>query len=113
MCSALWSLRAVAIASAALLTACKTLSPDGGMDAVAVIAGQELNKNVVQVRSAEDAGLAHDAVARLLQQPLTADTAVQIALLNNLDLQAAYNRLEIAEAVAVQASRPPVPSFSV
>ena len=43
--------------------------------------------------------------------PLSADGAVQIALLNNLGLQAAYNRLGIAEAVAVKASRPPALSF--
>lgn len=113
MSSALWGLRAAAIASAVLLSACKTLSPDGGMDTVAAISGQGLSKNVLQVRSAEDAARAHDVVARLLQQPLGADQAVQIALLNNLDLQAAYNRLGIAEAVAVQASRPPVPSLSI
>jgi outer membrane protein TolC len=113
MSSALWGLRAAVIASAALLSACKTLSPDGAMDTVAAISGQELSKNVLQVRSAEDAARAHDVVARLLQQPLSADQAVQIALLNNLDLQAAYNRLGIAEAVGVQASRPPVPSLSI
>jgi outer membrane protein TolC len=112
MSSTFWGLRAAVFAGAALLTACQTLSPDGGMETVAVIAGGELNKNVVKIRSAEEASLAHDAVTRLLRQPVNADAAVQIALLNNLDLQAAYNRLGIAEAVAVQESRPPVPSFS-
>ncbi len=51
-------------------------------------------------------------VTRLLKAPLSADAAVQIALLNNAGLQAAYNRLGVAEAVAVQASRPPLPGFS-
>jgi len=51
-------------------------------------------------------------VARLLRAPLSPDAAVQIALLNNAELQAAYNRLGVAEAVAVQASRPPLPTFS-
>ncbi|HEY6670004.1 MAG TPA: TolC family protein [Methyloceanibacter sp.] len=50
-------------------------------------------------------------MARLLKAPLSADAAVQIALLNNAGLQAAYNRLGVAEAVAVQASRPPLPTF--
>ena len=45
-------------------------------------------------------------------QSLSADEAVQIALLNNPGLQAAYNQLGIDEAVAVQMSRPPVPGFS-
>ena len=83
------------------------------MGAVAAIAGQELNKDVVKVRSGDDAARAQSAVTRLLQQSLSADEAVQIALLNNLGLQAAYNQLGVDEAVFVQMSRPPVPSFSI
>jgi outer membrane protein TolC len=103
--------RVLAIASAALLSACKTFSPDGGMGTVATIAGQGLNKDLVRVSSPEDAAYAQNRVARLLKAPLSADAAVQIALLNNAGLQAAYNRLGVAEAVAVQASRPPLPTF--
>src|SRR5262249_4806662 len=58
------------------------------------------------------AAYAESRVSRLLRTPLSADAAVQIALLNNPGLQAAYNRLGIAEAVAVQSSRPPLPIFS-
>lgn len=111
MSSHIWG-RAIAIASAALLSACKTFSPDGGMSAVAAIAGQGLNKSVVRISSPEEAAYAQDRVARLLHAPLSADAAVQIALLNNPGLQAAYNRLGIAEAVMVQASRPPLPIFA-
>ena len=112
MFSHIWA-RALAIASATLLlSACKTFSPDGGMSTVAAIAGQGLNKSVVRISSEEDASLAQGEVARRLKAPLSADAAVQIALLNNAGLQAAYNRLGIAEAVMVQASRPPLPTFS-
>jgi outer membrane protein TolC len=104
--------RVLAIASAALLSACKTFSPDAGMGTVAAIAGQGLNKDVVRVSSPADAAYAQTGVARLLKAPLSADAAVQIALLNNAELQAAYNRLGVAEAVAVQASRPPLPTLS-
>jgi outer membrane protein TolC len=104
--------RALAIASAVLLSACQSLSPDGGMSTVAMVAGGGLNKDVVRISSAEDAALARGRVSRLLRTPLSADAAVQIALLNNAGLQAAYNRLGIAEAVAVQSSRPPLPIFS-
>src|SRR5262245_41710165 len=104
--------RVLAIASAALLSACKTFSPDGGMGTVATIAGQGLNKDVVRVSSPTDAAYAQTRVGRLLRAPLSADAAVQIALLNNAELQAAYNRLGVAEAVAVQASRPPLPTLS-
>ncbi len=77
------------------------------------ISGQDLNKDVVKIRSGDDAARTQDAVTRLLQQSLSADEAVQIALLNNLGLQAAYNQLGVDEAVFVQMSRPPVPSFSI
>jgi outer membrane protein TolC len=49
----------------------------------------------------------------LAKRVLTADAAVQIALLNNRGLQAAYNELGIAEAVRVQASLPPNPTFTI
>jgi len=104
--------RALAIASAVLLSACKTFSPDGGMSTVAAVAGGGLNKSVVRISSPETAGLARGEVTRLLHAPLSADAAVQVALINNRELQAAYNRLGIAEAVMVQMSRPPLPSFS-
>ena len=104
--------RALAIASAVLLCACKSFSPDGGMSAVADVAGASLDKSVVRISSPETAALAQGEVSRLLRAPLSADAAVQIALLNNRELQAAYNRLGIAEAVMVQMSRPPLPSFS-
>jgi outer membrane protein TolC len=104
--------RALAIASAVLLSACQNLSPDGGMRTVAMVAGGGLNKDVVRINSAEDAAHARSEVSRLLHAPLNADAAVQIALLNNAGLQAAYNQLGVAEAVAVQSSRPPLPIFS-
>jgi outer membrane protein TolC len=104
--------RALAIASAVLLSACKSFTPDGGMSTVAAVAGGGLGKSVVRIGSRETAALAQSEVGRLLQAPLSADAAVQVALINNRELQAAYNRLGIAEAVTVQASRPPLPSFS-
>jgi len=114
MFSQLWRVRlAVLIAAAASLGGCRTFSPDGGMDTVAMVAGTGLNKDLIQVRSTEDEAAARTRVTRLLHRPLSADAAVQIALLNNLDLQAAYNRLGIAEALAVKASRPPAISFSL
>src|SRR6478736_2456297 len=114
MLSHLWGVRlAVLIAAAGSLSACRTFSPDGGMETVALVAGTGLNKDVIQIRSAEDAAVVRTRVTRLLHSALSADAAVQIALLNNLDLQAAYNRLGIAEALAVKASRPPALSFAI
>jgi outer membrane protein TolC len=96
-----------------LVAACKTLSPDAGMDAVADIAGDALKSDVAVIRTPEQAAAARAKVEQLLRRPLTARAAVQVALLNNRGLQAAYNQLGIAEAAMVEASLPPSPSISL
>ena len=101
-----------AMALVAVLTGCAGFLPDGGMSVPAGIASQELNKDVIAIRTPEDAVSARAQVEQLFRRPLSADAAVQIALLNNRGLQAAYNELGIAEAAMVQASLPPNPSFS-
>jgi len=103
----------IAIACGLLVSACQAFSPDGGMGLVAEIAGQDLNKTVVALNTPEQAATARATVKSLLRRPLTADSAVQIALLNNRGLQAAYNELALAEAAMVQASLPPNPTFSI
>lgn len=113
-CAAAVSFRAaLALGCAALLAGCRTFSPDGGMGPVAYIVGAGLGKDVVAIRSPVDEARARDVVEALLQRPLTADAAVQIALLNNRGLQAVYNELGVAEAVLVANSRPPNPTFSI
>jgi outer membrane protein TolC len=107
------SLPAMLAGLAVLLAGCAGFSPDGGMSGVQDIAGSELGKDVVALRTPDDAGAARATVRRLLKRPLTADAAVQIALLNNRDLQAAYSSLGISEAALVKASLPPNPTFSV
>jgi outer membrane protein TolC len=105
--------RGMVISCGLLLSACQTFSPDGGMDIVAAITGQGLNKDVVAVNTPEQAAAVRARVHGLLRRSLTADAAVQIALLNNRGLQAAYNELGIAEAAMVAASLPPNPTFSI
>ena len=102
-----------ALISMFALSGCATFSPDGGMAVVAGVAGETIKKDVVSIRSGEDAEWARGAVQRLLRRPLTVDTAVQVALLNNRGLQAAYNELALAEADFVQESLPPNPTFSI
>lgn len=53
------------------------------------------------------------AVKELLSQPLTADAAVSIALLNNRNLRAAMHELGIATGNVVQASLPPIPEVGL
>jgi outer membrane protein TolC len=100
------------LASAMLLSGCTWFSPDAGMGVVATIAQQELKKDVAAIRSPEEAEAAAATVRRLLGRTLTADAAVQVALLNNRGLQAAYDELAIADAERVGQSLPPNPTFS-
>src|SRR5712671_652903 len=103
----------VGVIGAALgLSACAKFSPDAGMDAVGDIAAHELKKDVAAIRTPDEAVAAATAVRRLLGRTLTADSAVQIALLNNRGLQAAYNELAIADAQRVGNSLPPNPTVS-
>jgi outer membrane protein TolC len=101
------------ILAAVSLAGCQTFSQDGGMWLPIEIAGRHLNKEVVAIRTEDEAAAAQARVGRLVRRPLTAETAVQIALLNNRGLQAAYNDLGIAEAVRIQQSLPPNPRFSI
>ena len=96
-----------------LLSGCATFSPDGGMTPVALLADTTLHKEVAVIRTPEDAKRTQEVVQRLRRHVLTADSAVQIALLNNRGLQAAYNELAIAEAAMIGDSLPPNPTFSI
>src|SRR5260370_14828071 len=82
------------------------------MGVVTTIAQQELNKDAAAIRYTGEAEAAGARVRRLLGHPLTADAAVQVALLNNRGLQAAYDELAIADAERVGQSLPPNPTFS-
>ena len=97
----------------ALLPGCAGFSPDGGITPVALHAESVLGKDVTVIRNESDAAIAYAAVKKLSRKVLTADTAVQIALLNNRGLQAAYNELAAAEASMVGDSLPPNPTFSI
>jgi outer membrane protein, heavy metal efflux system len=61
-------------------------------------------------KSPEDAAVCQD-VRAMLQKPLSAEDAVQIALLNNRSLQATYEDLGIAQADLVQAGLLTNPKF--
>jgi outer membrane protein TolC len=95
------------------LSGCAPFSPDAGMSVVSDLTESAIRKDVAFVRSAENAARADGIVRRLMSRPLTVDAAVQVALLNNKGLQAAYNDLALAETDLVQQSLPPNPTFSV
>ena len=106
-------MRATAAAAAALVLAgCASFSPDGGMGQVSELTQQRTGQPVALQRTAEQARGAQQRVAQILQQPLTPDAAVELALLNNRGLQAKLHGLGIAESDLVQAGRPANPLFS-
>ena len=98
---------------ALLLSGCASFSPDHGMGVVAAVAEQTIRKDVVSIRTEDDAQRTDASARALLRRPLTVETAVQVALLNNRGLQAAYNELALAEADFVGESLPPNPTFSI
>jgi outer membrane protein TolC len=102
----------VVLTMTSLLSDCTWFAPDAGMGVVATIAQQELKKDAAAIRSPEEAEAAGATVRRLLGRTLTADAAVQVALLNNRGLQAAYDELAIADAERVGQSLPPNPTYS-
>src|SRR3990167_4929498 len=99
--------------AALLLGGCATSSEDGGRRNVdAALSARGVKQQAPWIRNDDDAARTGIQVRALLAQPLTADAAVQIALLNNRGLQAAYAELGIAEADLVQAGRLRNPGFS-
>lgn len=101
------------VATAGLLAGCASFSPDGGMTFVAQQTGSILPADAVKITDEAASAAAQSRVRALLREPLSADAAVEIALLNNRALQAAYNDLGASEAEMIEASLPPAPSVSL
>lgn len=95
-----------------LLTACASFSPDGGAGQVSALTQERVGQGVVLQRTEADVDTAQSRVQALLEQPLSAERAVEIALLNNRRLQASFAELGIAEADRVRAGRLANPVFS-
>lgn len=105
-------MRPIAAALAtAVLAGCASFSPDGGFGTVDQLAKDRIGQAPSYQRTPDQADSARARVAELLKQPLGADSAVEIALLNNKGLQAGYAELGIAESDLVRAGRLPNPTF--
>jgi outer membrane protein TolC len=105
-------MRPTAISLAILaLAGCASLSPDGGFGRVEQLTLERTGQTPSQQRTPEQGDAARARVAELRKQVLSADIAVQIALLNNRELQARYAELGIAESDLVRAGRPANPSL--
>jgi len=95
------------------LCGCATFSKDGGFDSVSTDTRAYLHEEVRWARTEEERGKDDRQVAELLAHTLSAEDAVQIALLNNRRLQASFEQLGISEAALVQSGRLPNPRFTL
>ena len=95
--------------TALLLAGCAAMPPDQGFAPVAREAQARGGHQVAWLRSDEERQMAADLTGSLLADPLTAESATRIALVNNRELQAVFAQVGIATADAVQAATPPNP----
>jgi outer membrane protein TolC len=102
-----------ALLSVTLLGGCASFSQDGGFAPVESDTRAQIRKDVIWARDETTRKSVQNRVDALLAKPLSADDAVQIALLNNPGLQAAFNALGIAESDWVAAQRLPNPVLSI
>ncbi len=105
----LWGLTALSVVA---LSGCASLSADGGLDQVSHFTRERIAQPVAFQRDAAQTEIAQARVSELLKGPLSVDSAVEVALLSNRDLQAQLANLGIAEADLVRAGRLRNPGFS-
>lgn len=80
------------------------VDPHAGFPQVSHMVTERIGKETIWTPGVEEMPSAQEAMKTRLKDGLTEDTAVQIALLTNRELQALYARLGIAQADLVQAS---------
>src|SRR5213075_2126335 len=93
------------------LAGCAHVDPNPAFRELANTVHLRTGKRVQWNRGTAEDAQAQAAVASLLSRPLTADSAVQIALLNNRNMQATYEELGIAQADLVEAGLLKNPTF--
>lgn len=110
----------VIVASPLLLAACASVPPQGlqsplaGFSTVDERTRSVTGKSAVWVQNATEAQAASTRVRSLVKsKTVSADAAVQVALLNNKGLQAAYAEIGIAGAGLWQETLPPNPSVGI
>src|SRR5882724_7167090 len=85
------------------LAGCVSVDPRAGFPDVSAAVEERAATKIVWNPGTELDQEAADQLRSLLRKKLTADDAVQIAMLNNRDLQALYTELGLAQADLVQA----------
>ncbi len=93
----------VVVGFTTLVTGCRTLAPETAFLDVADRVESRIGKRISWDLGTKDDMAVRTSVKRLLSRRLAPASAIQIALLNNRELQAAYADLGIAQAALVQA----------
>ncbi len=96
---------------AIVATGCASVSPERGHDQVASIVDQRTGHKTRWEKGPPDDAEVAQWVRRLTSQGLTRARAVEIALVNNPDLQASYEALGVSQADMVQAGLLRNPTF--
>ena len=107
-CNALAALGALII-----LGGCASTRPASTVANVQKMARELGGVSVEAARVDDDRRAIENRVATLLAQPLSAESAVQVALLNNRGLQATLAELGVADAELLEASRLPNPGLTI
>ena len=89
--------------SAAAVTGCATVPDDAGFPEVQQTVRDRTGQDVHWRRGGDADGQAEQKIDQLLAEPLSPESAAQVALLNNRRLQATYERLMLAQADLVEA----------
>src|SRR5262249_50825143 len=87
-------------------------APPASFDRVESSVAERTGKKVLWARGALDNTEVEQSIRALLGRRLTADSAVQIAFLNNRDLQAEFEEIGIAQGEWIEAGLLSNPSFS-
>jgi cobalt-zinc-cadmium efflux system outer membrane protein len=91
------------IAGLVVFSGCTSIAMNAGFDDVKATVEERSRTQIVWNNGTDLDQQASERLSSLLKDKLTADEAVQIALLNNRDLQAVYSELGVAQADLVQA----------
>jgi cobalt-zinc-cadmium efflux system outer membrane protein len=95
-----------------LLAGCASVDPGPAFSDVQKTVEARTGQRIAWNQNSDQDRAASAAVDRLLKRSLTADDAVQVALLNNPNLQATYEEIGISQADLVQAGLLKNPEFS-
>lgn len=101
-----------ALAFSVFAAGCATIDQRSGFDQVEKLVAERLPQRVQWHQEVSADAAVADAIASMLKDELTLDEAVQIALLNNRNLQAKFEDLGISQAELVQAGLLQNPVFS-